>query len=86
MNQKDAPDLQRILSDRKKVEQLISSREAQALARLLAGQEEPAKLRQAARQAAAGNTRELGELLRSITASPQGAQLLQKLQQTMEGK
>ena len=75
MNQKDAPDLQKILSDRKKVEQLISSREAQALARLLAGKHV---------QDVIGYVIVFDEetLRRACTFCP-NAQLLEKLEETL---
>lgn len=82
--EKNAPELQRLLGDRAAVAQLTGSREAKALAGLLTQGRDPAELQKIARDAASGNTQQLGELLRSVTSSPGGAQLLEQLSRTLE--
>lgn len=84
--EKNTPELQRLLRDRDAVAQLAGSSEARALAGLLTQGRDPAQLQQIAREAASGNTQQLGELLRSVTSSPGGAQLLEQLSRTLEKK
>lgn len=83
---KNTPELQQLLGNKAAMEQLTRSREAQALAGILTQGRDPADLQKIARDAAKGNTHELSELLRSITASPGGAQLLEQLSRTLEKK
>lgn len=83
MNKQGPSQLQQILSDGKAVQQLAGSREARELAQLLSQSRDQASLQQMARDAARGDTRQLSELIRAVTDSPGGAQLLQKLQQTL---
>jgi len=84
MNQHDMPELQKILSDQKNIAQLMNSQEARALARMLSEQQSGASLQKAARDAAKGNTQQLGDLVRSISSSPEGARLLATLQRALE--
>lgn len=83
---KNTPDLQQLLSNKAALEQLTKSREAQALAGILTQGRDPADLQRIARDAANGNTQQLSELLRSITSSPGGTQLLQQLSRSLERK
>lgn len=78
--------LQQLLGDKAAVEQLSKSQEAQALAGLLTQGRDPADLERIARDAASGNTQQLGELMRSITSSPGGTQLLERLSRSLEKK
>ena len=83
---KNTPELQQLLNNKAALEQLAKSREAQVLAGILSQGRNPADLQQIARDAANGNTQQLSELLRSITNSPGGAQLLQQLSRSLERK
>ena len=83
---KNTPELQQLLGNRSAMEHLANSREAQALAGILTQGRDPTQLQQIARDAAKGNTQQLSELLRSITASPGGAQLLEQLSRSLEKK
>lgn len=75
--------LQQLLGDKAAVEQLSRSQEAQALAGLLTQDRDPADLQRIAHDAANGNTQQLSELLRSITSSPGGTQLLERLSRSL---
>lgn len=83
---KNTPELQQLLGNKAAMEQLAKSREAQTLAGILTQGRDPADLQKIARDAAKGNTQQLSELLRSITSSPGGAQLLQQLSRSLEKK
>lgn len=83
---KNTPELQQLLGNRAAMEQLTKSREAQALVGILSHGRDPADLQKIARDAAKGNTQELSNLLRSITATPGGKQLLEQLSRSLEKK
>lgn len=53
---------------------------------MLSQNRDPAALKKAAQDAAKGDTEQLRQLIKSITASPDGAALLQRLDKTMGGK
>lgn len=84
MDSINSRDLQKILSDPAAMQRLAASGEAKALAKLLTQQRSAASLQRAARSAAGGDTGQLAELLRSVTASPEGAKLLSSLQKALE--
>jgi len=86
MKQNRPQDPQKILGNRQAMEQLSQSPEARALINMLSKRHTQASLQQIAQDAAKGNTAQLSELIRTITDTPNGAQLLQQLSRTMEGK
>lgn len=86
MKQNDPSKLQQLLNDKKAIAALAQSPDAQALARMLSRSGDPAALQKAAQDAARGDPEQLRRMVRSITDSPEGAQLLQRLDKTMGGK
>lgn len=84
MNQKQQPDLQRMLGDKNALRQLAGNRNAQQLAAMLSQGQDQASLRQIARKAASGDTAQLAALVSSIARDPQAAQLLQRLQEDLQ--
>ena len=86
MKQNDPSKLQQLLNDKKSIAALAKSPDAQALAKMLSQNRDPAALKKAAQDAAKGDTEQLRQLIKSITASPDGAALLQRLDKTMGGK
>ena len=79
MKQSDRGSIQQMLGDKKVLEQVSKSPDAQALANMLAQGRNQADLKRIAEQAAHGDTAQLKELIGSITASPDGAELLRRL-------
>ena len=71
--------LQQTLGDKKLIERLSSSPDAQALVNLLSKGQDQASLQKIAENAAKGDTSQLKQLIQSITAAPGGAELLQRL-------
>lgn len=78
--------VQKLLGDKKALAKIMNSQDARALANLLTRNRDAASLRQAAEQAANGDTASLNALLRSVTNSPEGAKLLKRLNETVTGK
>ncbi len=79
MAQNERNDFSQLLRDPKTLAQLAQSPDAQALASLLSQGHERGQLEQMAQNAMGGDTQSLQTLLRSITNSPEGSQLLQRL-------
>lgn len=84
MKQNERPNLQQMLSNKKTLQKVAQSQEAQQLAGMLTRDRDPADLQKIAEKAARGDTSELNQLIRSIASSPGGAQLLQKLNEAIE--
>ena len=78
--------LQRLLSDKKTLEQVAKSPDAQALAGILTKGQDPASLKKIAEDAAKGDTAQLGQLIQNIVRSPGGAELLERLSGTIDKK
>ncbi len=79
MRQNNQSKIQQALSDKKMIEQIANSPDAQKLAGMLTQGTDPASLQKIAQNAAKGDTTQLKALIQSITSSPGGAELLQKL-------
>ncbi len=79
-------ELQKALGDQKTLARVAGSKEAKALAQLLKQQQSPQALRQAAEQAAKGDTAQLAALVKSIAANPDGAELMRRLSDSFGGK
>lgn len=79
MKQNNHSSLQQTLGNKKLLEQLASSPDAKALANMLSKGQDQASLQKIAEKAAKGDTAQLKSLIQSITSSPGGAELLQKL-------
>lgn len=71
--------LQQTLGDKKLIERLSNSPDAQALANLLSKGQDQASLQKIAENAAKGDTAQLKQLIQTITTAPGGAELLQRL-------
>ena len=79
MKQNNQSDVQKVLRDKKMLEKVAKSPDAQALAGMLAQGRDQAALKKIAEDAAKGDTAQLSQLIQSITASPDGAELLRRL-------
>lgn len=84
MKQNNQPNLQQLLGDKKAMEQLAKSPDAKALASMLTRSQDQASLKQIAEKAAKGDTAQLNQLIQSIVRSPGGAELLQRLNSSLE--
>ncbi len=71
--------LQQALGDKKLMERLTNSPDAKALADILAKGQDQASLQKIAENAAKGDTAQLKQLIQTITTTPGGAEILQRL-------
>ncbi|MBD5169047.1 MAG: hypothetical protein HDT20_02825 [Oscillibacter sp.] len=79
MSQSNQSKLQQALGDKKMMEQIVNSPDAKKLANMLAQGTNEASLQKIASSAAKGDTTQLKALIQSITSTPGGAELLQRL-------
>lgn len=79
MKQNNQSDVQRMLNDKKILERVAKSPDAQALAGMLTQGRDQADLKKIAEKAAKGDTAQLSQLIQSITSTPDGAELLRRL-------
>ena len=79
MKQNNQSKLQQALADKKVWERVASSPDARALAGMLTQGKDQASLQKIAESAARGDTAQLKALIQSITSTPGGAELLQRL-------
>jgi len=79
MKQNNQSDIQQMLGDKRIMEQVAKSPDAQKLAGLLTKGRDQAALKKIASDAARGDTAQLKELIGSIASSPDGAELLRRL-------
>lgn len=86
MAQNHKPDLASLLNNRKTMEQMLESSDAQALASMLTKHHDQGELEKMAQQAMGGDTAAIQSLVRSITESPEGAELLQRLGNAFGGR
>lgn len=86
MKQNNKGTLQQLLSDKKALERVAKSPDAQALAGMITQGQDQASLKKIAEDAAKGNTAQLNQIIQNIVRSPGGAQLLQRLSGTIEKK
>lgn len=86
MAQNNTPDLSALLGNRKAIEQLAGSSDAQNLASMLTKTHNPKDLEQMARSAMSGDTSAIQSLFRSITDNPEGAELLRRIGNSLGGK
>ena len=83
MAQNNRPDLTALLQNKKAIEQVAGSSEAQALASMLTKNHDQSELEKMAKNAMSGDTSAIQSLFQSITASPEGAELLRRLGGTL---
>ena len=76
---KQDANVQKMMGDKKMLEQVAKSPDARALAGLLTQGRSQADLKKIAEQAARGDTAQLSQLIGSIASSPDGAELLRRL-------
>lgn len=86
MAQNSKQDLSALLGNRKTIEQLAGSADAQNLASLLTKKHDAKDLENMARSAMSGDTTAIQSLFHSITDSPEGAELLRRLGKSFGGK
>jgi len=83
MKQNPPSNLQQKLGDKKLIEQLSQSPDAQALAHMLTQGQDPASLQKIAEKAAKGDTAQLKQIIQGITSTPGGAELLRRLSNSL---
>ena len=86
MKPNDPQAMQKLLGNRQALEQLSCSSEAKALMDLIRKGHNESSLQEIARNVAKGDTAQLAAVMRTITSTPGGAQLLQKLSKEIETK
>ena len=80
------PDFGALLSNRKAIEQIAGSSDAQALASILTKGHDQTELEKMTQSALSGDTAAIQSLFRSITETPEGAELLRRLGDTFGSK
>ncbi len=81
MNEQDI--VNKLKSDPRALKSVMQSQDGQALLNMLSGGNSAA-LGQAARQAASGDTAALSAMLSRVLSSPQGAELMQRLESKLQ--
>ena len=81
MDQKELID--RLRRDPKAVQSLMTSADGQR--QLLSGGDGGRTLQQAAGEAAAGNTLQMAQMLKSIMSTPEGTALLRRIRDSLQG-
>ena len=82
MDQKELID--RLRRDPKAVQSLMTSAD-QRLMQLLSGGDGGRTLQQAAGEAAAGNTLQMAQMLKSVMSTPEGTALLRRIRDSLQG-
>ena len=82
MDQKELID--RLRRDPKAVQSLMISADGQRLMQLLSGGD-GRTLQQAAGEAAAGNTLQMAQMLKSVMSTPEGTALLRRIRDSLQG-
>lgn len=86
MAQNNKPDLSALFENRNAIEQLAGSADARNLASMLSKSHDSRELEQMARSAMSGDTSAIQSLFRSITDSPEGAELLRRIGSSLNDK
>ena len=82
MDQKEI--IERLKKNPAAAQALLNSADAQALMRMLQGQDGGQALDRAASQAAGGNTAQMTQMLKNIMSTPGGAQLIKRLAKSLQ--
>ena len=82
MAQNERNDLSKLLGNKEAISQLAESPDAQALASLLTQGHDREQLEQMAQSAVGGDMKSLKDLMRTITDSPEGMELLRRLSES----
>lgn len=78
-----SPEVQALLKDSAKLKEMLSSPEVRQLAEMLNARS-GGDLKRAATAAKAGNTEQLAQMMKGLSATGEGAQLLASLQRKLE--
>lgn len=76
--------IQKLKSDPRAVQSVMQSQDGQQLMQMLTASDGGAALNNAAQQAAIGNTEAITQLLKSVLNSPQGSELAQRINQSLQ--
>jgi len=76
--------IQKLKNDPAAVQAVMQSQDGQQLMQLLTASDGGTALNSAAQQAAAGNTEAIAQLLKNVLGSPQGAELAQRINQSLQ--
>lgn len=82
MAKKESNDFGKMLGNKEAISQLMGSPDAQALAAMLTQGRDPAQLEQVAQSAVSGDMQSLKALMKNITDSPEGTELLRRLSES----
>lgn len=82
MDQKEM--MERLKRDPATLQAVMQSQDGQMLLRLLSGSDGGRTLQQAVRQAAAGDTAAMSQMLQGIMSSPRGAALVQRIGESLQ--
>lgn len=82
MDQKEM--MERLKRDPAALQAVMQSQDGRTLLGMLSGGDGGRSLQQAVRQAAAGNTAPMTQMLQAIMASPQGAALVQRIGDSLQ--
>lgn len=82
MDQKEM--MERLKRDPAALQAVMQSQDGQMLLRLLSGSDGGWTLQQAVRQAAAGDTTAMSQMLQGIMSSPRGAALVQRIGESLQ--
>lgn len=74
---------EKLKNDPAALRSVMASRDGQALFQALQGNDGGVHLRQAAREAAGGNTAEMVRMLQQVMASPEGAALVERINEAI---
>lgn len=78
--------MQQLKADPAMLQSLMQSRDGQALLGMLSAGDQGASLQKAAQSAARGNPAELMRMMNQVMQSPAGAELVQRINQSMKRK
>ena len=77
--------IDRLRRDPNAVQSLMTSADGQRLMQLLSGGDGGRTLQQAAGEAAAGNTLQMAQMLKSVMSTPEGTALLRRIRDSLQG-
>lgn len=78
--------MQQLKANPAMLQSLMQSRDGQALLRMLSAGDQGASLQRAAQSAAKGNPAELMRMMNQVMQSPAGAELVQRINQSVKQK
>ena len=78
--------IQQLRANPAMLQSLMQSQDGQALLRMLSAGDQGASLQRAAQSAAKGNPAEMMRMMNQVMKSPTGAELVQRINQSIKGK